>query len=214
MTYIAAADFRQRTLKSWASDIVLTEADGDDAYIDGVIARLTTQLELDLGDDFEPPGGDADETIKIDAYGGDLLTVPRRIRSITTLQTRQAGGTTMTTTTAYYHRRSLNTAGTAMATNEMGSGRKYDVLEASTSLACWPYGQEMVWITGKFGWAAVPDDIKRLLALKVYEAVRAKADPLTTVVQLTTVDSVKTFGPSREMQQITDQYKRGVVYVG
>jgi len=213
LAYIAATDLRQRSRKSWAGDIALTEADGDDAYLDAIIAQVTTQVELELGDDFEPPNPDVDETIKIDAFGGYYLTVPRRVRSITTLQTRQAGGTVMTSQTAFYHRRSLNAAGTAMATNDQGSGRKFDVLEALTGFA-WPYGQEMVWITGKFGWAVVPDDIKRLVALRVYDAIKPSSDPLHEIIQRNTLDATITYGPSREMQRITDLYKRGMVYVG
>ena len=58
VTYIAAADFRLGTLKSYTTGLALTEADGTNAYLDLVIASVTTQVELDLHDDFEPPNPD------------------------------------------------------------------------------------------------------------------------------------------------------------
>ena len=56
-----------------------------------------------------------------------------------------------------------------------------------------------------------PDDIKRLVALRVYGLVKAKADPLTTIVQRTTIDAVITFGPSVEEREIIDRYARFAV---
>ena len=66
-------------------------------------------------------------------------------------------------------------------------------------------------LVGKFGWAAVPDDIKRLVSLRTYGLVKAKADPLTTIVQRTTIDAVITFGPSVEEREIIDRYARFAV---
>jgi hypothetical protein len=72
-----------------------------------------------------------------------------------------------------------------------------------------------VQLVGKFGWAVVPTDIKRLVALKVYELIKAKADPLSTIIQRTTADAILTYGPSTEITGIVERYRRTLpVYVG
>lgn len=207
MAYIAAADFRERTVKPYCANLLLVEADGTDAYLDLIIAQVTTQVELDLADDFEPAGGDPDETIDVDGYGTTRLYTPRRVRSLTTLQSRWSDVSTFTTVaaTAYRLRKSLNSGGTAMV-----DGRRSDFIDALPGLftGVWPYGAETVRLTGKFGWAAVPDDIKRLVALKVYDQIKGNADPLSRIVQRQTFDATITYGASTEVTDIESRYRR------
>lgn len=207
MAYIAAADLRERTHKSFATNLILEESITD-TLIDAVIAQVTTQVELELSDDFEPPSPDNDEIINADGSGTTRVYLPRRVRSLTTVETRLPWSTTYTTqaSTTYYLRKSLNTAGTAM----IGT-RASDFLDAlSISTYAWPEGADTIRLTGKFGWAGVPEDIKRLVALRTYALVRATADPLHQVVQRTTADAVLTFGPSPEEEAITSRYSRQV----
>lgn len=172
-------------------------------------------MELDLADDFEPPTPDNDETIDVDGWGTSRLYAPRRVRSLTTVQTRWPWVTTFTTeaSTAYRLRKSLNSANTAMV-----DGTKNDWLDAMPGLTTgvWPSGASTIRLVGKFGWAAVPDDIKRLVALKTYEQVKGGADPLSRIVQRTTVDAVLTYGPSSEVTDITNRYRRSpaLAYIG
>lgn len=217
MAYIVAADLRERTRASFAADIALTENDGTDAYIDLIIAQMSAQVELDLGDDFEPPSPDNDETLLVDGYGRERLNIQRRVRSLTTVETLNAANQFISQApTTWSLRKSLNAAGTAMKIGPDGKGLRRDFLDALPGLTttCWPYGAETVRLTGKFGWAAVPSDIKRLVALKVYDAVKARSDPLTSITQRTTVDSVVIYGESREMLDISARYRRGAAYVG
>jgi hypothetical protein len=215
MAYVAAADFRERTIKPWTANLTLDENEGTDAYIDLLITQMTTQVELDLADDFEPPTPDNDEIITVYGYGTTRLYTPRRVRSLTTVETRWPWTTTYTTqaTTAYILRQSLNAAGTAMV-----DGRTADWLDALTGLSTgvWPYGADAVRLTGKFGWAAVPTDIKRLVALKVYDQVKAKSDPLSRIIERATGDGVVTYGPSTEMVDIVNRYRRqpALAYIG
>lgn len=218
MAYIAAADLRERTRKSWAADIVLTENEGTDAYLDLVIAQVASQVELDLGDDFDPPSPDNDETLLVQGWGTSRLRVPRRVRSLTTVEVLTSPPSTYQTqvSTSYALRKSLNSTGTAMLPGPDGRGRKHDWLEAYPGLTTtsWPCAADAVRLTGKFGWAAVPDDIKRLVALKVYEMVKAKADPLSRITQRFTADATVLYGESREITDITTRYQRGMALVG
>jgi len=208
LPYIAAADFRERTVKPYCANLILGETDGTDAYLDLIISQVVTQVELDLNDDFEPPNPDNDEIIEFDGNDSYTLLTPRRVRALTTVKTRDSYGTLTTqVSTAYRLRSSLNAAGTAM--NE---GRKLDWLEAlSLTTVVWPCGTNSIQLTGKFGWAAVPDDIKRLVALKVYDQIKGNADPMSRITQRQTFDATITFGPPQEITTIEARYRRDSV---
>ena len=79
----------------WTANVVLTEADGSDAYLDLIISQVTTQIELDLDDDFEPAGGDPDETIFVQGTIGSRLYVPRRVRVLTSVSSSLSGTLTL-----------------------------------------------------------------------------------------------------------------------
>ena len=209
MTYIAAADFRERTVAAYCVGLILGETDGLDSYIDLIITRVVTQVELDLGDDFEPAGGDPDETIDVDGFDRPRLYTPRRVRSLTTVKTRAADGTLTTqASTAWRLHKSLDTAGTAML-----DGSRLDYLVHLVDV--WPLGTQTVQLVGKFGWAAVPTDIKRLVALKVYDVIKGNADPLSRIVQRQTLDATITYGAPTEITELENRYRRNLpVYVG
>jgi len=212
---IAAADFRERTVKPYCANLILGETDGLDAYIDLIITQVVSQVELDLADDFEAPGGDADETLDVTGWGTTRLYAPRRVRALTSVAVRYAWETTFTTqaSTAYRLRKSLNAAGTAMV-----DGTKSDWLDALPGLStgAWPSGAETVRLVGKFGWLSPPDDIKRLVALRVYDQIKGNADPLSRIVQRTTADAILTYGPSQEVTDLTNRYRRSpaLAYIG
>jgi len=208
VTYILAADLREKTMKPWAQGLVLGE-EWSDAYLDLIIAQVTTRIELDLHDDFEPAIGDADETLDVDGSGTYTIYLPRRTRDLTTVKTRDSLGTLTTqAATTYRLAPSLNAAGTAMI-----DGSTVDILEAlSLSTTCWPEGIATVQLVGKFGWTAVPDDIKWLTAKLVYDKVKPKAD--ATIAQRTTVDAIITYGPDPEIEDIKRRYTRVPVMVG
>ncbi len=210
MAYVVAADFRERTVKPYCAHLILGEADGTDAYIDLIIAQVTTQVEIDLADDFEPPNPDSDEVISVDGSGWGRLYLPRRVRSLTTVETRALEVYTVQASTTWRLRKSLNAAGTAMV-----EGRVSDWLDAvSLSTSAWSWGADTVRLTGKFGWAVVPDDIKRLVALKVYDQIKGNADPLSRIVQRQTLDATITYGQSTEVTDIMARYQRTSLIVG
>jgi len=215
VAYIAAVDFRERTVKPYCASLILSENDGLDAYVDLIITQVITQIELDLADDFEPAPGDADETIDVDGWGTARLYAPRRVRSLTTVSTRWPWVSTFTAEAAagYRLRKSLNAAGSAMV-----DGTKNDWLDAMPGLStgAWPSGASTIRLVGKFGWAVVPDDIKRLVALKVYDQIKGSSDPLSRIVQRTTADAILTYGPSLEVTDIMNRYRRSpaLAYIG
>ena len=208
MTYIAAADFRLGTLKSYTTGLALTEADGTNAYLDLVIASVTTQVELDLHDDFEPPNPDVDETLVTSGNGSVFLASTPPGPLADDGDDHRLGG--------HVHGADGLPAEQVPERRRDGDDRRPQAGHAPghrrlRRIACWPDAPGSVELVGKFGWAAVPDDIKRLVSLRIYGLVKAKADPLTTIVQRTTIDAVITFGPSVEEREIIDRYARFAV---
>jgi hypothetical protein len=202
MAYVAAADFREASRKPWTKSLTLTEADCSDAELDLLIAQVAGLIELELDDDFDPPNPDSDETIIVDGTIGSRLYVPRRVRSLTSVGTRSLGGAvTAIAATAYRLHSSLNAAGTAM----LDGNRKRDWLDSASSTT---WADDGVQLVGKFGWAAPPNDVKRLVALRVYDLVKPTGDPLSTVAQRVTSDGSLVLGESREMARIVAAYGR------
>jgi hypothetical protein len=202
MAYIAADDFRQETQQPWCKGLILTDGDAGEAELDPLIAQAAGLIELELDDDFDPPDPDADQTIFVDGTVGSRLYVPRRVRSLTTVSTRSLSGTiTALPATSYRLHSSLSAAGTGM----LDGNRKRDWLD-SLSFTTW--AADGVELVGKFGWAAVPSDVKRLVALRVYDMVKPTDNPLSTVAQRNTADGSEVLGESREMARIVAAYGR------
>lgn len=202
MAYVAADDFRQETRKPWTKGLVLSDGEAPDGELDLVIAQVAGLIELELDDDFDPPNPDVDETIVIDGTIGSRLWIPRRVRSLTSVGTRSISGViTAVAATSYRLHSSLNAAGTAM----LDGNRKRDWLD---SLSSTTWADDGVQLVGKFGWQSPPNDIRRLVALRVYDMVKGTADPLSTVSQRVTSDGSVVVGESREMARIAAAYGR------
>lgn len=201
MAYIAADDFREETRKPWCRSLILTEADCGEVELDLLITQVAGLVELELDDDFDPPNPDNDETIFVDGTIGSRLYVPRRVRSLTSVSTRSLSGTITAVAATSYRLHSSLVGGIAM----LDGNRKRDWLD---SLSYTTWASDGVQLVGKFGWAAPPGDIKRLVALRVYDMVKATGDPLSTVQQKVTSDGSVVMGESREMARIAAAYGR------
>jgi len=208
VTYAVPADFREPTQKHWARDLVLGP-EITDALLTQTIAWVATQLELDLADRFDPPTPDNDETIDVDGSLTSRVYLPRRIRSLTSLQTKNTSGTLASVASSTYRvHSSLNAAGTDFA---FDGHRGSDYIDAFG----WTFPIEAgsLRLVGKFGWAVVPDDIKRLVALDVYDIVKGSSDPTSRLIQKNTADATYTYGPSREAEEIRARYSRRKAWV-
>jgi hypothetical protein len=201
MAYVVAADFREASRKPWTKSLILTESDCSDAELDLLITQVAGLLELELDDDFDPPNPDVDETIVVEGTIGSRLWIPRRVRSLTSVGTRSLAGVVTAVSSTAYRLHSSLVGGTAM----VDGNRKRDWL-ASQSETMW--ADDGVQLVGKFGWAAPPADVKRLVALRVYDMVKPTSDPLSTVSQRITSDGSLVLGESREIARIVEVYGR------
>jgi len=189
MAYVAPGDLLAKTKKSWAQGYTLTESDGDATYIASVIADVEAWVDLTLDDDFEPAGGDPDTTLDVDGSGMPRLYVPKRVRSLTTVELRDSAGILTAQAATLYRLRS------SIVNGALAGGADYLELIGSLSASggAWPYGINAVKLTGKFGWAAPPAEIKRLVALLVFDRVKSKNGNLRKTEQLQTRDATYTF---------------------
>lgn len=197
--YIAAADFYSGSKQVWTEGLTLDEGDGSSAYLDAAITLMQERIERDLGDVFEAPNLDNDITLTLDVRDPSRrLWLPRRIRSITSVQTRSVTGTLTTESATLYRQHS-----------DVGPAMDYlQVIDGlSLSTGYWPTGLQTVVLTGKFGYATPPTDIKRLCALLVYDFLRPKDDPFSSIETRTTSDGTITYGDG-EAHEIMERYER------
>lgn len=185
MTILTPDDFRENSLNEVCIDLDLTTDEADDATLAAAIARLTTRMNRWCRDRFEATTG----ALEIDGRGTARLMLPQRFTAVTAVKTRDQTGTLSTAldTTGYRLHSSLNAAG-----NDRNDGTEsnldwIDLLPYGTGLAtvgiggdayCWPYGAGSVQVTGTYGWTTTPTDIKRALALLVWEHVKRQRGDL------------------------------------
>jgi hypothetical protein len=210
MTYIAAADFRTPTLAEYCLDIPLTTQDADDTRLGSVIAREQARLE-ELTNDLYTP-----QTLTFDMNGWGRPSLPlfQRCTAVTTVKTRDLNGTLTTQDSSVYRLvSSLDAAGAVRV-------RQYDRLAIVpgkyiaqvpywSPQYVWPWGDATVQVVGTFGWTVTPPEIKRALALMVWQHTKPLATVLRQATQFTTADAIYTLAAlPPEAQDIIIRYTR------
>lgn len=219
MAYVLPADFRTETVQSWTQGLTLDES-VTDAFLTSVIALVQDGIENDLNDTFEPPSPDNDVTLLVNSWGTQRLDVPRRIRSITTLKTRQNDGTLILQAATDY--RVISSANNP----DMGDAELdyVEILNGQTLTGDvsseWPYGVQTVELVGKFGWSSTPNGIKRLTSLLVYDYIKPMDGRLRKTSQLRTEQGTYEFTPQdegetgiREADNLIRRFRREAVLV-
>lgn len=177
MAYIAAADFREATPAEYCSGLALTTAEASDATLGSAIARLSQRFDDLTSDHFESET----LTLELDGDGTTRILLPRRCTALTTVKTRdQAGTLTLQASTAYRLHSSLDSTGSKRI---YGSLDWIDLVPLSGGLVStvdgpygWPCGPQTVQVVGTFGWTTCPTDVKRAVALMVYDHFKPISD--------------------------------------
>lgn len=194
MTYLLPADFREDTLNEACYQRELNEGEAPDAALTAAIARQTARFDSWTQDHFEPTTGAVD----VDGHGGLRLYLPARYSAVTSVKTRDAFGTLSSAVdvSAYRLHSSLNAAGTDRRT----PNAILDWLElvpGSVGLPLggwyWPTDSKAVEVTGTYGWAAPPGDVKMAVAWLVWDHFKTIRPNLRTAEQLSTGGAITRF---------------------
>jgi hypothetical protein len=174
MTYLVPNDFRTATLNEVCQGVSLTLGAPDnvtDAMLTAAIARFTQRIDQYTHDHFETQSTALDHDVYVQSR---ILYLNKRCTSAGTVKTRDHTGTLTTqAATAYRLHSSLDAAGAV----KQGELDYLELLPWGTGLTgpdmfwswVWPYGPSTVQVGGTFGWSVTPGDIKRALALLVWD---------------------------------------------
>jgi hypothetical protein len=169
---LAPADFRDDTLQWWCRGFALPEVEISDAELTLVIAAKAQEFEGLTHDRFEAVTG----PLIVDAYGTPHLSVWHRIRTLTQVETRDAAGTWTIEAAAAYRFEAFT--GDILQVKVPQVVTIVPTQFLSNGHGNWPKGPGTVRLTGTFGWAAVPELVKRAVALMTYDVVKPQSQAL------------------------------------
>lgn len=171
MAYLTAAEFRPGTLSAATAGLELAEDLAPTADLTSQIATVGARVDYLTGDHFEQTTG----SIEVDVTeNSSRLFLPQRFSTITAVKTRDHLGVLTTQTAGVYRLRSSLDAAGAIPLYD----RDYvEILDYGNGLYgpdvlwpfAWPVGTSTVQITGTYGWTVTPGDIKRVVALLVWD---------------------------------------------
>lgn len=170
MTYIIPADFRAASQAEYASGILITDDEAEDTRLTAAIARLTQRFNDYTNDVFESES----LTLELDGDGSDRLMLPKRCTAVSTVKLRDEDGTlgSSQTSTVYRLHSSLYSTGS----KRQGEYDWLHIVPLGAGLSnsldgafAWPCGPQTVQVVGTFGWTTTPGDVKRAVALMVYD---------------------------------------------
>lgn len=185
MALLTHADFRDPAPNEACIGLELTNGEAEDSLLTAAIARLTSRLQRWCNDTFESVGPG---TVEVDGRGGSRLYLPQRFTAVTAVKTRDETGTLSASLTASGYRlhSSLNTAGSDRINQDaildwidlLYGGTGLSVVGIGGSSYCWPNTPGSVQVTGTYGWTVTPPEIKRALALLVFDHFKRKLSDL------------------------------------
>jgi hypothetical protein len=215
VSYLTAADMRATSLAEFASDLDLTDDQAESTRLTSAIARMSQRFDDMTDDHYES------ESLTLTLSGNDsrILDLPKRCTALTSVTiTNYAGTDTLQAAAVYRLHSSLNTAGDAWTTP--GSLDWIEITPntylsgASFGLGyCWPAEPNSVTVVGTFGWTVTPADVKRAVAIMVYDQFKPVADPLRRTIAWASGDAQFSRDQSAplglpEVDQIIADYRR------
>lgn len=174
MAYIAPADLRTATLAEYAAGLALSTTEvssaSTEALLTATIARVSQLFNDFTNDVFESES----LTLELDGDGTSRLMLPKRTTAVTTVKLRDEDGTlgSAQTSTVYRLHSSLYSSGSKRS----GEYDWIDIVPLGAGLSnglegpyAWPCGPQTVQVVGTYGWTTTPAQVKRAIALMVYD---------------------------------------------
>jgi hypothetical protein len=206
MAYVIPNDFRTATLAEYCQNLSLSTSEAADAALTAAIVRFSARID-DLTDDhFESQS----LTFDLSGDGSRSLQLPQRCTAVTTIKTRDyLGNLTAQSATAYRLVSSLNSGGATRRTLDAVDVIEivpYQYLQGLVGQPwwLWPRGPNAIQVVGTFGWTVTPGDIKRAVALMVYDHFKALNLQLRRAVTLNTADATYGYGTTPGPTGITE----------
>lgn len=223
MTYLDPAAFRLPSLAEYCAGLALTDDEAETSRLTASISRQSDRFDRLTNDHFETQTA---TTLTLRGNGTSILDLPRRTTAITSVTiTNYAGTATVQASTYWRLHSSLNSTGSAIAYD--GALDWLEVIPwqyltglTSGSGSYWPDEPNSVTVVGTFGWTVTPADVKRAVALLVYDQFKPEADILRRANQLSDAGSTYQLSTSGtgipEVDAIVDAYSyaRSAVMIG
>lgn len=176
MAYVVAADFREGSKKWYTAQATLTDEQAPTPDLTAAIAALSAQFDSWCDDHFEATAS-TEFTVDVRDNSRNLY-LPRRVRSVTQVETIDVDGVaTVEPATSYRVHSSLNAAGS----EEIGKLDWIELLPGerlNTQTGGWPWGTGTVQVTGNWDYLVTPDRVKRAVALLVWNHFAPRGDSL------------------------------------
>jgi hypothetical protein len=229
VTYVQPSDFTKGSGKWYTHGLELTDDDADANAISDAIQAQSAAFDLYCEDHFEPePGGSPEGTavINVAGSGGPNLYVPKRIRSITDVSLRDVNGTLTSQDASVYrvtqslvdgNRQEADLDMISVVSGKFLSGTGWwDDWTYPGIWTNWPLDIDSVQITGTFSWPVVPEQVKRAVALMVYDSIKPSAPGIRTASRYISGSTSFEMPPStpdaptglNEVDRIIGQYTR------
>lgn len=150
--------------------------------------------------------------IAVDTFGGYFVYAPKRVRSLLQLETQDWNGQFTIEAASVYRWEAFT--GDPRQIGEQDVVYFVPGWTLGKGWTNWPVGLQTVRLTGNFGWLTPPDEVRRAVALMVWEVVHPLGDYMR-YAQGVQVDGANVMGPpagelSRipEVNSIADRYAR------
>jgi len=225
MAYIATADFRTATIAEYCTGISLTTTEASDANLASAITRFSQRFDNYTNDHFES------EAVVLTLQGDGTsrrLVLPKRCTAISAISITDTNGTvTAQTSSVYRLHSSLYSSGSKRLSKDdfdyveliVGNGGLTGYPSDHWNMYAWPADAGSVSVNGTFGWTTTPGDVKRAVALMVFDHFKPIRNDLRRTQSFTTADSAVNLSASDptgipEADDIITDYVYAAPFVG
>jgi hypothetical protein len=187
---VVESDFRTESLAEYAYGLELSTTEAPATAVTSAITRLSARVDEWTNDHFEAES----LTLDLDGSGTTKLYLPQRCTAVSSVSIRDEEDVyTVQTALGYRLHSSLRDGVKAVGLYDwleiVGEGDGLTGLPGLSYNAWrWPVGPATVRVAGTFGWTTTPFDIKRAVAVLVWDHFRQKRGDMVYASRVSTAD--------------------------